>query len=113
MSKVTDLVDEEVARAEAEPDEDEGAESEEVEGQEGEREAPPAPEAKGEPTPDDIKAFQSEHARHEKALVKIMGDDFGMLVVCDECGGMGFRPPYSFKANEKYKACDTCAGMGD
>src|SRR6267142_3070248 len=99
MSEVKRLADAEADKVEAEADEDEGAESEEVEGQEGAQEAPPAPEAKGEPTPDDIKAFQSEHARHEKALVKIMGDDFMMLTVCDECGGMGFRPPAQLKTH--------------
>src|SRR6266550_9198923 len=107
MSEVKRLADAEAAKAEAVSPDEEAAESEEVEGQEGAQEAPPEPAPQGEPTPDDIKAFQAEHARHEKALVKIMGDDFGMLVVCDGCGGMGYRPPDQLKTNEKYKMCET------
>jgi DnaJ-class molecular chaperone len=112
MSEVTKLAEAEAARAEAEPDEDETQEAEEVEGAEGEQEAPAEPAPSHDPTEADMKAFQSEHARHERALVKIMGDDFEMLDVCEQCGGMGYAPPEQVKTHENYKACDVCNGFG-
>jgi hypothetical protein len=113
MSKVTELVEEEASAAEAETPDEEAAPDEEAESQEVEPQTQPDPEPSGDPTAEDIKAFRAEHARHEKALRKMMGDDFDLLVECDVCGSMGYKPPDQLRTNEKYIRCETCDGAAN
>jgi DnaJ-class molecular chaperone len=112
MSNVKQLADAEAAKAEAEqPDEPETEQPDEDE-QEAESTEPQAEPSTGEPTEADIKALNQEYGRHERALQKIMGSDFALLAPCDDCGGMGYRPPDVMKTHENFKACDVCSGYG-
>jgi hypothetical protein len=112
VSKVTELAQDEAARAEAESPEPEptpetetpAAEPAEEPG-EGEGEQPGSED-------DEIKAFKAEYRRHENALRKIMGEDFEVLEQCNACAGMGYAPPVEIQAHHAYRACDTCNGFG-
>jgi DnaJ-class molecular chaperone len=112
MSEVTKLAEAEAARAESEPDENEQAEDEEVEGAEGAPEPQPEPAPSSEPTDEERKAWDAEHKRHANALAKVMGADFDLLVPCDECGAVGYRPPDQLRTNQRYIGCETCNAFG-
>jgi len=112
MSRFPELAAEEAARAEAEePDEDEAAEEEEAE-----PESPPEPPAEPTQAPEALlRKFESENARHEKALGKIMGEDFEAFEPCAACGAIGFaipQPPPDFKVHALTFECQECDGLG-
>jgi hypothetical protein len=112
MSNVKQLADAEAAKAEAEsPDEPETEQPDEDE-QEAESTEPQAEPSTGEPTEADIKALNQEYGRHERALQKIMGSDFALLAPCDDCGGMGYRPPDQLRSHQRFIGCETCNAFG-
>lgn len=112
---MTELAEEEAARAEAEgADEDEpGAEPD-----------PTEPDPEPAPEPVDmakaVKQLDNENERHAKRVAEIMGEDAAQLHPCPTCvlGPVGFvfnlpdaQPEY--KAATDTQTCDTCNGLGD
>jgi DnaJ-class molecular chaperone len=94
------------AEPEAEPEEEpEAGEAERAE-----------PEARA-PTAGELKRFEAENTRHEKALAKIVGADWEGFAACEECGGVGFRPRELMAAPELVAMpdaieCPGCKGYG-
>jgi hypothetical protein len=69
------------------------------------------------PTDAALRKFESENARHEKALGKIMGDDFAHFAACAQCDGVGYVPESTnqalpFERDPQTEPCETCAGFG-
>lgn len=44
------------------------------------------------PSDAELRAFERENTRHEKALAKLIGDDWQAFGPCEHCGGVGFTP---------------------
>jgi hypothetical protein len=114
MSRVTELAEEEALRAESEEpdDDDEGTDEPDDE----ELDDAEEPEARG-PSDADLKRFESENTRHEKALAKIVGDDFEHFEACGVCAGVGFVPAATnvdvpFERDPQTEPCSTCNGYG-
>jgi hypothetical protein len=114
MSKVTDMAEAEARDVEAE-DEDETDEPEPAPDDE-ELEEEAEPEARG-PTDADMRKFEAENTRHEKALAKVVGDDWELFEACGVCGGVGHVPAASnvdvpFERDPQTEPCETCKGYG-
>ena len=117
---------EDIHAGEHEPDEEPVAEpteeledesTEELEDETTEEPAEPTePEARG-PTAAELKRFETENTRHEKALAKIIGRDWEGFAACAECGGVGFVPAATLEAPELLAMpgvveCPGCKGYG-
>ena len=136
MSNVTQMVEDEAARAEAEaPDEleapDEAEEDpESVPDEPGEPEGPDSGEQPAS-SDADARAFVSELKRHEKAVAKAMGLEVDQLVVCAVCAGSGFAgggteieqkmanewlaandPAREYATREDIEPCPDCHALG-
>ena len=100
------------------PDDDDEAEAAEGEQPTPEPEPEPEPEARG-VTAADVDALDRENTRHEKAVARIMGEDFRFVAACPTCQAFGFiwppppeeRPEY--REHSITKRCATCGGLGD
>lgn len=79
--------------------------------------APPdEPEARM-PSAAELKRFEAECTRHEKALEKIVGDEWQHFMACEACGGVGFAPKPAELQLDLVKApgvieCTSCEGAG-
>lgn len=114
MSKLTDMAAEEEARVEAEE-----AAAAATATDEPAQAAEPEPEAVSvsEPVAIDEKALERALVSHEKAMRKVMGEDFDALAPCDACGGVGYTPPNvetvpELKHDPMTETCEACNGWG-
>lgn len=69
------------------------------------------------PTAAELKRFETENTRHEKALAKIIGRDWEHFEACSSCGGVGFAPSGASAEAELVEAsgvveCGACNGWG-
>lgn len=69
------------------------------------------------PTAAELKRFEAENTRHEKALAKIIGRDWEGFVACEPCGGVGFVPAMLAEVPELVDMpdaieCPACKGYG-
>lgn len=120
MSNVTELAEQEAARAEAEnPDEPppveppgEPAPDEEEEADAQEPEPEPEPEVNSDAQ---AKAVVSELRRHERAWAKLNGVEPEDLNVCPTCEGVGFtmEPQPQVKESTYTERCTDCNGYGE
>jgi hypothetical protein len=108
------MVEAEAQAAEAEPDDepDEPAPDDEEEA-----EAEADEESAAGPTEADMKRFESENTRHERALEKIVGDDWSSFEPCGVCGGVGHVPSglnqsLPFASDPSTEVCEVCNGYG-
>lgn len=113
MSKISELAEREAAAAEAE-DAASAPETLQVPESEPDETPEPEPEPDSAAKVDDVgKQFEREHERHEKALRKIMGDDFDILVRCELCWTDGYRMPAEVGALSFEQANAVRAAIGD
>lgn len=106
------MVEEEAARAESEPEDENGEEEEGEESEEeGEEEGGSQPENEAS-MEKALKAFESENARHERALQKLMGDDWQAFALCPGCAGIGFRAIEAMPIDPDRARCEKCKGHG-
>lgn len=99
---------------EAEPEAEPDVEPDEAEPDEAAE--PAEPEARA-PTAAELKRFETENTRHEKALAKIVGRDWEGFAPCAECGGVGFVPTATLAVPELVAMadaveCPDCKGYG-
>jgi hypothetical protein len=111
---VTDLAEAEAERVETELGTDEPEPELETEPAEPELETEQV--AAG-PTDADLRKFEQENARHERALEKIIGADFEHFEACGVCGGVGHVPAASnvdvpFERDPQTEPCAACNGYG-
>jgi hypothetical protein len=103
-----EIADREAVVDEAEDDLDPDEETDEDEEEAAEEEA-----ADAEPSLEaQLKQFERENVRHERAIAKIMGDDFAAFEVCPGCDSLGFRPLGAIQYDRDLETCDTCKGHG-
>ncbi len=113
-TKYSEMADAEELRAEAEePDDDDEETNDEPDDEELDEEEQ---EAAG-PTPEALKRFEAENTRHEKALAKVVGDDWKDFAPCDTCGGVGHLPAAQnkslpFEHDPSAEVCPVCNGYG-
>lgn len=112
MSKITDMARAEAERAEAEAGQLPTQEPE-PEPEPGESEpAPPSEPEVGLPSQEQLAKFEKENERHERELVKLMGEDFEAFEPCPECGSVGFRPVQLIPLDQETERCSNCQGHG-
>lgn len=114
MSTVKEIADREAAEAEASETEAEPGEGDGDAEPDGE---PDQGEQDGGPTEEQLKAFERENTRHEKALQRIMGADFALWTLCGHCEGVGFAfapyvAPVELTQAPDAETCETCKGLG-
>lgn len=116
MSKVMEMARAEADAAEAEDDTPSETETEPDRETEGEPE-PAEPEPVEPESAIDQKALESELARHERAMQKVLGDAFPDMVACATCDGFGYTPqrvePMPDPVQDpQTRRCDQCLGLG-
>jgi hypothetical protein len=108
------MVEAEASAAEAEePDEPDEPDPDD----EPDSEPEASPQVASGPTEADLKRFESENTRHEKALGKIIGDDWSSFEPCGVCGGVGHLPgalnaSVPFSRDPQTEPCSVCDGYG-
>ena len=114
MSKLSELVEAEALAAEADDDDDEDDQEPEPEPEPEDDEE--EVEARG-PSEADLRKLEQEHARHEKALAKVIGADWPDFAPCGVCDGVGYVPAATnvnvpFERDPQTEPCSACNGYG-